>query len=334
VPLTLLITDLLPPTDAPAAVREVRLPGLEKALGRADITREAADGAHGWLANDWGLAPPVPYAAIALAGDDRAREGTWMRADPVHLRIERDLVALHDASVLDVTAEESTALVAALQALFRDDGLEFLAAAPERWYVRVPDADVPHTTALHNAVGRDIFALLPRGSGPLNWRSMITESQMVLSAHAANARRETAGQPAVNSVWFWGEGKLPAAVAPRYAQVYADDAFARGLATLAGVTPQPVPERFEGLAAPSSTGDTLVVLDPLTRPLRRADLESWVAIAKSLDQRWFAPAAKAKSAFGTVRVVLTGESGAVVAALTGKAKWRFLNRPRRLSDHA
>jgi hypothetical protein len=183
-------------------------------------------------------------------------------------------------------------------------------------------------------VGRDIFTLLPRGAGPLNWRSMITESQMVLSAHAANARREAAGQPAVNSVWFWGEGALPAKVGARYAQVYADDPFARGLATLSGVTPQPVPERFDGLAAPSSTGETLVVLDALTRPLRRADLETWVATAKALDLLWMAPAAKAKSAFGTVRIVLTGESGAVVATLTGKAKWRFLNRPRRLSDHA
>lgn len=320
--------------DAPAALRDVRLPGMEKALGRADITRDGCDGVYGWLARDWGVAAPVPYAAIALAGDDRPREGTWMRADPVHLRIERDLVALHDASVLEVDREESDGLVAALQALFRDDGLEFHAAAPDRWYVRVPEAATPQTTPLHAAVGRDIFTLLPRGAGPLNWRSMITESQMVLSAHAANARRDAAGRPAINSVWFWGEGALPPAVPPRYAQVYANDAFARGLAALSGIPAQPVPERFDQLDAPSASGETLVVLDDLTRPMRRADIETWVATAKALDVVWFAPAAKAKSAFGTVRVVLTGESGAVVATLTGKAKWRFLNRPRRLSDHA
>jgi hypothetical protein len=334
VPLTLLVPDLLPPVDAPAALAEVRLPGIEKGLGRADIAREAADGVYGWLATDWGLAAPVPFAAIALAGDDRPREGTWMRADPVHLRIERDLVALHDASVLDVGRDEADRLVAALQALFRDDGLEFHAPAPERWYVRVPDTDVPRTTPLHSAVGRDIFTLLPRGAGPLNWRSMITESQMVLSSHAANARREAAGLPAVNSVWFWGEGALPASVAPRYAQVYANDAFTRGLATLSGVTAQAVPERFDGLAAPSATGETLVVVDDLTRALRRADIDAWLTIAKSLDTRWFAPAAKAKTPFGTVRLVLTGESGAVVATLTSRAKWRFLNRPRRLADYA
>lgn len=333
-PLTLLVPDLLPPVDAPAALREVRLPGLEKALGRADVTREGSDGAYGWLGTEWGVAPPVPFAAIALAGEDQPREGTWMRADPVHLRIERDLVALHDASVLDVGKDESEALVGALQALFLDDGLEFHATAPDRWYVRLSGADAPQTTPLHAAVGRDIFTLLPRGAGPLNWRSMITESQMVLSGHEANARRDEAGLPAINSVWFWGEGALPAAVAPRYAQVYANDAFARGLARLAGVATRPLPERFEGLDVPDADAETLVVLDDLTRPMRRADVDSWVALAKSLDQRWFAPAAKARSAFAPVRLVLTGEGGAVVATLTSRAKWRFLNRSRRLADLA
>ena len=256
-----------------------------------------------------------------------------MRADPVHLRIERDLVALHDASVLDVGADEARALVAALQATFGEDGLEFRAPAPDRWYVRVPDAAVPQTTALHAAVGRDIFTLLPRGAVPLNWRSMITESQMVLSSHEANARREVAGQPAINSVWFWGEGTLPATVGPRYARVHANDSFVRGLARLAGVAAQDLPVRFEDLGPPSG-GETLVVVDDLTRPLRRGDVDAWLAAAKSIDERWLAPAAKSTAAFGTVRLVLTGETGALAATLTSKAKWRFLNRSRRLSDHA
>ena len=35
-PLDLLVPDLLPPPDAPAAMRDARLPALEKWLGRAD----------------------------------------------------------------------------------------------------------------------------------------------------------------------------------------------------------------------------------------------------------------------------------------------------------
>ncbi len=316
-------------------MRGVRLPGLEKWLARAAIAREGARGAYAWLAGDWGVAEPVPYAAIALAGDDAPRAGTWMRADPVHLRIERDLVALHDASVLDVGAEEAAVLVAALQALFRDDGLEFRAPVPERWYVRVPEAAVPETTPLHAVIGRDIFRLLPHGAGALNWRSMITEAQMVLSGHEANARREAAGQPAINSVWFWGEGALPATVGPRFANVVASDAFARGLARLSGGAMQPVPERFDRVGMPVTAGETLVVLDDLTRPLRRGDVDAWLATARALDERWFAPAGDATARFGALRIVMPGEADTVVATLTPSArKWRLLRARRPLSDHA
>ena len=332
-PLTLLVPDLLPPADAPAAMREVRLPGLEKWLARAEITREAALGAHGWLAGDWGLSPPAPYAAIALAGDDAPHAGVWMRADPVHLRIERDLVALHDASVLDVGAEEAEVLVAALQALFRDDGLEFRAPAPDRWYVRVPDSAVPQTTPIHATIGRDIFGLLPRGAGPLNWRSIITEAQMVLSGHEANARRDVAGQPAINSVWFWGEGALPATVGPRFAAVTANDAFARGMARLSNASVEALPDRLDRVS-PSAAGESLVVLDDLTRAFRRGDIDAWLAIAKSLDERWFASVGDAAARFGTTRVVLPGDAATVIATLKPASKWRFLRSRRPLSHHA
>lgn len=333
-PLTLLVPDLLPPPDAPAAMREARLPALEKALARADLAREPCEGAPGWLGGEWGLAAPIPYAALALAGEGAPREGTWMRADPVHLRIQRDLVALYDASVLEVSRAEADALVAAVQALFRDDGLEFHAIAPERWYVRVPESAVPRTTPLHAAVGRDIFALLPRGAGALNWRSMLTESQMVLSGHEANARREAAGLPAVNSLWFWGEGALPPTLAPRYALVLAADPLALGLARAAGAETKDVPAHFDELPAPSAAGATLVVLDDLTRPLRRGDLDAWRAAAQSLDERWFAPLRKGAKRFGTVRIVLAADSAATVATLPAASRWRLPRKPKRLADHA
>ena len=106
--------------------------------------------------------------------------------------------------------------------------------------------------------------------------------------HEANARREAAGQPAINSVWFWGEGALPAAVARRHARVYAGDPLARGLAKMAGIEAGPLPEGFASLDRASGT-DALVVLDDLTRPLRRGDIDGWIAAAKSLDERWIAP---------------------------------------------
>src|SRR5512143_2205241 len=110
-PLDLLVPDLLAPPDAPAAMRELRLAALEKWLARADLERSEAMGAAGWLAERFALPSPPAVAAIALAGEEEARPGEWLRADPIHLRIDGDSLVVHDASILDVRRDEADALV-------------------------------------------------------------------------------------------------------------------------------------------------------------------------------------------------------------------------------
>jgi len=313
-------------------MREVRLPALEKWLARADLARVPGRGAYAWLAEASALPDPPPYAAIALAGEGEPREGPWMRADPVHLRINRDLVSLYDASTLDLSAPEAEVLAAALQALFKDDDLEFVVPAPERWYVRVP-GDLPVTTPLERAIGRDIFDLLPNG-GSLNWRSFMTEAQMVLSNHDVNARREVAGQPAVNSVWFWGEGACPPNVVLPFDRIVAGEPFARGLARLAGVSALDVPASLAELALPAKDKETLVVLDDLVFSIRRGTTETWLATVRSLDERWFAGLGEVARKSGGVRVILPGEKDTVIATLAPSTRWRMLRTRKAVSHHA
>src|SRR5512140_3919859 len=96
VPLDVVIPDLLLPSQAAAALREVRLPHLERWLARADVQRLDMQGATPWLGQRFGLAEPFPVAAVTLAADDAPRERLWLRADPVHLQISSEAVALHD----------------------------------------------------------------------------------------------------------------------------------------------------------------------------------------------------------------------------------------------
>lgn len=340
-PLDLLVPDLIAPPDAPAAMRGLRLPALEKWLARADFERSSAVGAERWLAERFALSPPAPVAAIALAGEEAAlasekaaRAGAWLRADPVHLRIDGDSLVLHDASVLALRSAEAEALVAALQSLFVADGLRFHAAAPDRWYVEVPEGELPTTTALEEARGRNAFGLLPRGGGRINWRSAITEAQMVLAAHDVNRAREEAGEPQVNSVWFWGEGRTPARVEPRYAAVHAADPFARGLARLSGGAPAELPARIGDLDPPGTPQSALVLLDALTPPLHRADVDAWCATAAELDEHWFRGLGEAIEDFGTVRIILPRVSDTLVAVLAPAARRRWLRRARPLAVHA
>jgi len=333
-PLDLLVPDLLAPAEAPKGLRDLRLPALEKWLARADVERSAAVGPDAWLARRYGLVPPPPVAAIALAGEDAPRAGEWLRGDPVHLRIDGDSLVIHDASVLALGLEDARALVAALQAHFAQDGLRFHAVAADRWYVEVPQGEQPSTVPLDEARGRNAFGLLPSGGKRINWASAITEAQMVLSAHEVNQRREAAGEPAVNSVWFWGEGRTPGPLGRRYDEIHADAPFARGLGRLSAATVRRRPEGIGEVDLLPEPQSALVVLDPLTAPMHRVAIDEWRAAADAMDERWFRELGAAIERFGTVRIVLPRAGDTLVATLGPAARRRWLRRARPLATHA
>jgi hypothetical protein len=308
-----LTLDLLIPGLFPVPTPEPRFPHLERWLARADIAREPAPGADAWLAQRFGV-PAAAHAPIALLGEDEELHGSWLHADPVYARVQRDTMVLHEGSMLEVAPGEASELVAALQAFFASDGFAFRAPAPDRWYVRVPEGEVPETTALAEALGRDTFGLLPRGHGRVNWLSAITEVQMLLATHPVNLAREANGQPPVNTVWFWGGGELPPSARSPYASVFARQPYARGLARLAGQLPRDLPASLAALPA-DIAGPALVVAD-------RHD-EAWLHGMGGLLAR-----------YGTVRLVLPTGRDVLVATVGSSSRWRFMRRARALSTHA
>jgi len=315
-PLTLLVPDLLAPADAPAPLRTTRLPALEKALARARASREPGRAAD-WLFAQFGIAPDSPVAALAAAADGLA-PGDWLRADPVHQRIDRDALVLHDPAVLALSREEADEAVAALNAFFGNDGLAFVAPHPHRWYVRVPQGERPATVPFDHAVGGNPFGRLPSGGSRLRWRSMFSE------AH---------GAPALNAIWFWGEGDAPTPTARPYARLHANDPVARGLALAAGMPSAEPPPALSALS-PSRAEETLVVLDSLTPCLRRADSDGWIQAARLLERDWFAGLLDAVSAFGHIRLALPVEREIRLFDLDNSARWRWFRRARPLADHA
>jgi hypothetical protein len=223
---------------------------------------------------------------------------------------------LHDAATLDISMDEARALAATLQSHFAADGLEFDPRAPDRWHVRIAASEAPPTTSLEDAVGRNVFGLLPEDP---KWRNALTEAQMILAGHDVNARREAEGRPAINSVWFWGAGALPPAGAKPYAAVYADDAIARGLGTWSGAGVYAIPQGIEDVDLERESESALVVLD-------RA--------APGFDERWFGPLAKAIERFDRVRLILPTLKDTAVATLTSASRWRWFRGAKPLSAYA
>lgn len=322
VSLDLVVPGLFPPPEAPPELRSLRLPALEAALLDAQSARDAPAGRDAWLAHAFGLAPTVSHASVCLAGEGLPREGRWLHADPVHLAIGQDAVALHDASGLAISREEANGLVGALQAHFESDGLVFLSPAPDRWYMRVPADEVPATTPLAQALGRNIFGLLPRGPGRINWPAAVTEAQMLFSSHPVNERREAERRRPVNGVWFWGEGDAPTTVARPYHAIVGGDLFVRGLARLSGASGVLEGERI------------LVMIEAPDVALRQGDAGAWLEAMRTIDAEWFARAEALRRAHGEVRIIVPAADATRTFTLRAPRRFRFFAKPRPFADHA
>lgn len=155
--------------------------------------------------------PDYPIAAIAAAADNlQTQDGYWLRADPVHLLLQRDSFSLAEPVPLTVSSVHAQTLLNELNAHFSQDGLAFFAGASGAWYVRADGVPAIKTSLPAEAVGRNVFRYLPQGNDASAWKANLNEIQMLLHDHVVNGERAQAHAPAVNSVWLSGGGVMPA----------------------------------------------------------------------------------------------------------------------------
>jgi hypothetical protein len=217
-------------------------PEAGRALARADLTQGEA-GERAQLRRHFQLVPDHwPVAALTRqldAGD--AADGHWLRADPAFLAPDMTGARLlAHGPALGFTQVDVEALLPALKPLFGDAGFILDAPEPSRWYLRLSgDAPLPDFAAPEDVVGDDLFGHLPQGHAGRRWRALFNEVQVTLHQHPWNAQRVSEGKPAVNALWFWGAGRLPASVRTPYRQVRSRDEIVRALSDQGGVPEQP-----------------------------------------------------------------------------------------------
>jgi hypothetical protein len=295
--LELLIPDLIAP-DA-AVAQGLALPALERLLGRGRRTVDAPISTEDWLAAAAGLradddeqAPA--YAALSLLGDGGVPGDTaWLRADPVHMRVDRDQMLADPLPAATLDDEDAAALVATLTVHFAADGIRFSATSPRTWYAetaRPPDAAF---TPLADAAGNNADALRPRGRDAMAWQRIANEVQMLLHEHPVNLVRETRGELPINSVWFWGAGVMPAKIELRFKKVWGDEPIARGIAALAGLEAAKAPisaaQWLQNETGGADSGRYLMVLDDLRKAIREQGVDAWRAGLQAYERDWFAP---------------------------------------------
>jgi hypothetical protein len=269
-------------------------PALATLLARATTNIDDSDGIEDWLAKRVGRvndSNSFSFATLALRGEqlNETANGFWMRADPVHFSINRSNVVLLDASQLEITGDEAQALVATLNSHFENDRLYFVAAHPHRWYVRCDQPVTLRTNPPTLAFGKNVADFWFDGPDREIWQTRQSEMQMLLHASAINDARETAGKLAINGVWLWGAGELPARPPARYAHIVGDEPLAKGIAVWMNIRHSDTNSfNWDNTVA----NETLVILDSLITSAAYGDWEKWQATLAMLERTWFLPALK------------------------------------------
>jgi hypothetical protein len=271
------------------------LPHLERLLARL-VPAEGIDGDDRTfsmphervVARECGLCGPdgqLPWAALEMAqGGRHPGAMAWAWITPCHWRVGTDHIVMTDPQQLQLDAEESKSLLAAMRPYFEQDGLQLEYQSVVRWlgggelFGRLPAA------SLDRVAGRVIDSWIPRGDASRPLRRLQQEMQMLLYTHPVNEARAARGLLPVNSFWVSGSGALGAAG---------------------------MPSRPAGL----------VMADQLRESSRMQDWRAWASAWQQLDQGQCARLQQAFDAGRQVALTLAGERRARTWRSAGSG-WR------------
>ena len=318
---------------AQALLAGLDLDALDRLLARAEHTAGAAtDGSTEALAfqsfghaarsdgTDW---PVAAFTALVDCGTNEC--GSWLRADPVHLRADIADLVLFDAGDTDVSSDEAHALADTVNDALQPSGPFVDAAHPHRWYVVLDAPARLTTTPLSLATRAQVSAAMPRGPDAPRWHRWMNEVQMALHECPVNAERERRGAAPINSVWPWGAGSLPPAAeasAP-FVRAWSDDALVRGLARRAGIQCGALPRDAGGwLSRAPQPGAHLIVFGDLFPAARRADIDAWRVGLARFSASWAKPLLGALDRGAVARMSIHEERGhRFTATRRGRFRW-------------
>jgi hypothetical protein len=158
----------------------------------------------GWDARPDGTLPLAAWSA------QRQSVGcAWF--EPCHWTVGMEQVRLQPADTLQVQAEESLALLAALQPWAEADGLQLIFERPERWRAEgAALADLPWAS-MDRVANRRLDGWLPDASQHPGMRPLLrlhNEAQMLFYTHPVNDRRSARGLAPINGCWISACGLL------------------------------------------------------------------------------------------------------------------------------
>ena len=320
---------------------DLPLLALQTILAKSQSSEEAEHQLEAWLCRlfgvdrqrDWPVAPIM----LQLDGEGIDIDGAyWLRADPVHLRIENNHILLADSQMLDISLQEAQAFAAFINPQLAKDGLMLLPLHADRWYMRVHPLPELNTHLLSEVAGRNINHLLPSGKDGVAWNNRINEIQMLLYDSPLNQAREARGELAINSLWLWGGGMKPESIVAPCPEIWGNHPFAQALSQASGVVGRHLPANAAEWLGEARSGDQMIVLDHLQKYACYKDAYAWRNELVRLEQQWLMPLLQALKAKQIKRLVLTAidDQAARRFTLTPNSLWKFWSTGRPLQSYA
>jgi len=188
---------------------------------------------------------------------------TVLRADPCHLRADRDQLMVLGPEYLNITAEERRALCSEIAPLLKEFKAEWLQIEGfDDWLIQIKEIPEVAFFALPDITGRTIQKCLPTGKQQREWIRLWNEIQMILHISPVNEQRIASGLLPINSVWFWGMGTfLPAT--HRWQSVTGQSKLLLSLVASVEMEVEPLPVDFKIWLDSRTKGQHLLVLEKL-----------------------------------------------------------------------
>lgn len=201
-----------------------------------------------------------PLAAISALGNGMsAMQDWWLAADPVELLVDAGNIVLMGRDHINLACTEAVQIVTSLNEFLQQDNIALQIGSPLEWYLQLPEDPFVKTFELMEAISQDIRSYLPKGAHK-RWTVLLTELQMLLSQHSVNLHRSAKGQPNVNSLWFWGEGRIRQRYKVKeWSAVWSDHSLVKGLEQLALNPNTLYPESHFAMKELQEPGNYLIV---------------------------------------------------------------------------
>ncbi|MEK7778515.1 MAG: phosphoglycerate mutase [Pseudomonadota bacterium] len=340
--LQILIPNLFwPDSSQPEIYGDLSLSGLEKMLSKSEKKTYPSETLETWLCKSFHIDKQKcdwPIAPIMVQNDSMnsilPNSDFWMRADPVHLRIEQNHIMLADSQAFKISKEESQQIAQIINCCLDNKNILILPLQSDRWYLRCTEVPELETFPLSDVTCRNINDYLPIGNQSVVWRKIFNEIQMVLHDHPINQVRESRGELAINSVWFWGGGVMPQVkIESIFSHVWGNHEFLRALAFYSNAVWKGVPINGEDFLQNITIGDHLIVLDSLYGRAQYRDAYGWRESLKKMEIDWFTPLCRALEAKKISQLTLTAlGSGATQSfCVTANDLWKFWRKMKSMA---